>query len=42
MLVYFYILSILFMSAFISAKLLFTGSEWIKEAAVEIKDGKII
>jgi len=42
MLVYFFILSILFMSAFISAKLLFTGSEWIKEAAVEIKDGKII
>ena len=30
------------MSEFFSAKSLFTGSEWINEAAVEIKDGKIV
>jgi N-acetylglucosamine-6-phosphate deacetylase len=30
------------MSEFFSAKLLFTGSEWINETAVEIKDGKIV
>jgi N-acetylglucosamine-6-phosphate deacetylase len=30
------------MSIFISAKSLFTGNEWIQEAAVEIKDGTII
>ena len=31
-----------FMSAFISAKSLFTGNEWISETAVQIKDGTII
>jgi N-acetylglucosamine-6-phosphate deacetylase len=30
------------MSEFFSAKSLFTGSEWINETAVEIKDGKIV
>jgi N-acetylglucosamine-6-phosphate deacetylase len=30
------------MSTFISAKSLFTGSEWINETAVEINDGKIV
>ena len=31
-----------FMSAFISAKSLFTGNEWISDTAVQIKDGTII
>lgn len=30
------------MSTFISAKSLFTGSEWIQDATLEIKDGKVI
>ena len=30
------------MSEFLSAKSLFTGSEWINETAIEIKDGKIV
>ena len=30
------------MTAFLSAKSLFTGSEWINETAVAIKDGKIV
>ena len=29
------------MSEFFSAKSLFTGTEWINETAIEIKDGKI-
>ncbi|MFN6386747.1 MAG: hypothetical protein ACK4X2_00400, partial [Bacteroidota bacterium] len=30
------------MSELFSAKSLFTGSEWINETAIEIKDGKIV